>query len=66
MGIDPDDLQRSLRSVDSLSRSLTIGVIVAGQLAALAVVLAVVVSDSLSEAPSSSRCWRSSDFSRSG
>ena len=50
MGIDQDDLQRSLGSVGSLNRNVTIGVIVAGQLIAVAVVLAVLVaSDTLSD-----------------
>ncbi len=50
MGVDANDLQRSLSSVRSLSRNVTIGLIVAGQLVAVAVVLAVLVtSDALSE-----------------
>ena len=50
MGIDQDDLQRSLGSVGSLNRNVTIGVIIAGQLIAVAVVIAVLVgSDTLND-----------------
>jgi hypothetical protein len=45
--LDTSDLQKGLSSVDSGSRNLTLGLIMAGQLIALALVLAVIV---LSEA----------------
>jgi ubiquinone biosynthesis protein len=41
--LDTSDLQKGLRSVGSVSRNLTIGLIVAGQLVASALVLAVLV-----------------------
>ena len=41
--IDTGDLQKGLQSVGSVSRNVTMGLIVAGQLVALALVLAVVV-----------------------
>ncbi len=43
--IDTGDLQKGLESVGSVSKNLTIGLIVAGQLVALALVLAIVVSN---------------------
>lgn len=47
--LDTSDLQKGLTSVGSVSRNLTIGLIMAGQLIALALVLAVIImSDSLS------------------
>jgi ubiquinone biosynthesis protein len=47
--LDTSDLQKGLTSVGSVSRNLTIGLIMAGQLIALALVLAVlIVSESLS------------------
>jgi ubiquinone biosynthesis protein len=42
--VDTSDLQRGLDSVGSVSRNLTVGLIVAGQLVALALVLAVVLA----------------------
>ncbi len=48
--LDTSDLQKGLTSVGSVSRNLTVGLIVAGQLIAVALVLAVIVlSGSLSE-----------------
>lgn len=41
--LDTSDLQKGLTSVGSVSRNLTIGLIVAGQLIAMALVLALVV-----------------------
>jgi ubiquinone biosynthesis protein len=41
--VDTGDLQKGLRSVGSVSRNLTIGLIVAGQLVASALVLAVLI-----------------------
>ena len=41
--IDTGDLQKGLQSVGSVSRNVTMGLIVAGQLVALALVLAVVI-----------------------
>ncbi len=47
--LDTSDLQKGLTSVGSVSRNLTIGLIMAGQLIAIALVLAVlIVSESLS------------------
>lgn len=47
--VDTSDLQQGLTSVGSVSRNLTVGLIVAGQLIALAVVLAMLIfSDSVS------------------
>jgi ubiquinone biosynthesis protein len=47
--LDTSDLQKGLTSVGSVSRNLTIGLIMAGQLIAVALVLAVlIVSESLS------------------
>jgi len=43
--IDTGDLNKGLASVGSVSKNLTIGMIVAGQLVALALVLAIVVSN---------------------
>jgi ubiquinone biosynthesis protein len=42
--IDTGDLQKGLESVGSVSKNLTIGMVVAGQLIAMALVLAVVIS----------------------
>ncbi len=42
--VDTSDLERGLTSIGSVSRNLTIGLIMAGQLIALAVVLAVLIS----------------------
>jgi hypothetical protein len=42
--VDTSDLERGLDSVGSVSRNLTVGLIVAGQLVALALVLAVVLA----------------------
>jgi len=48
--LDTSDLQKGLTSVGSVSRNLTVGLIVAGQLIAVALVLAVIVlSGSLSD-----------------
>lgn len=41
--IDTGDLQKGLQSVGSVSRNLTVGLVIAGQLVALALVLAVVI-----------------------
>jgi ubiquinone biosynthesis protein len=47
--LDTSDLQKGLTSVDTGSRNLTLGLIMAGQLVALALVLAVIImSDTLS------------------
>jgi predicted unusual protein kinase regulating ubiquinone biosynthesis (AarF/ABC1/UbiB family) len=43
--IDTGDLQKGLESVGSVSKNLTVGLIVAGQLVALALVLAIVISN---------------------
>jgi hypothetical protein len=46
--LDTSDLQKGLTSVGSVSRNLTIGLIVAGQLIAMALILAVLIlSDSV-------------------
>jgi nitrate reductase NapE component len=46
--VDTSDLERGLTSIGSVSRNLTIGLITAGQLIALALVLAVLImSDTL-------------------
>ena len=48
--VDTSDLQKGLSSVGSVSKNLTIGLVVAGQLIALALVLAVMLfSDAVSE-----------------
>jgi ubiquinone biosynthesis protein len=48
--LDTSDLQKGLTSVDTGSRNLTLGLIMAGQLIALALVLAVIIlSDTLSD-----------------
>jgi ubiquinone biosynthesis protein len=42
--IDTGDLQKGIQSISSVSKNLTIGLIVAGQLVALALVLAIVIN----------------------